>query len=223
MKRLRKIASVILLATFIFFVYQFTLRSFFENKLLKEVIARLEADSRLAEVLVTAEKKDEYTGKLLTTIKFLEYDTKGKPLKPLYFSFSGNIIQFQSLVVRFDDFYIRKGDKLKGRSAYLFWKVFMLDGADTQEYPITKVGEIPAGYNVESVDDSFERKLWQRFWEYALNPQVAKTMGIKNAQLEAPGTKFIPGMLYTIKIEHDGGMRIDVTPIPSVLRGETIP
>jgi hypothetical protein len=34
-------------------------------------------------------------------------------------------------------------------------------------------------------------------------------MGIKNAQIEAPGTKFVPGLIYTIKIEHDGGLRID--------------
>ncbi len=32
---------------------------------------------------------------------------------------------------------------------------------------------------------------------------------IKNAQIEAPGTMFVPGNLYTIKIEHDGGLRIE--------------
>jgi hypothetical protein len=48
-------------------------------------------------------------------------------------------------------------------------------------------------------------------------------VGIKNAQIEAPGTVFIPGMLYTIKIEHDGGMRIDAAKLPEVLRGEKIP
>ena len=45
---------------------------------------------------------------------------------------------------------------------------------------------------------------------------------IKNTQIEAPGTMFIPGMLYTIKIEHDGGMRIDATKIPDILKGEKI-
>ncbi len=48
-------------------------------------------------------------------------------------------------------------------------------------------------------------------------------MGVKNAQIEAPGTKFIPGALYTIKIEHDGGIRIDVQALSAILTGERIP
>ena len=57
---------------------------------------------------------------------------------------------------------------------------------------------------------------------FALDRAAAKKMGIKNAQIEAPGTVFIPGTLYTIKIEHDGGLRIDAQPLPEILKGETI-
>lgn len=194
-----------------------------ENKILKEIIARLEADSRIAEVLVTGVNFDEKSKKTYTTIKFLEYDSKGRPLSPRYFNFSGNIIQFQSLVVRFDDIYVKKGNKLKGRSAYIFWKVFTLDGANTKEYEITEAKQIPAGYKIDKRSDPFENKFWENFWQYALNPQMRKISGIKNAQIEAPGTMFIPGMLYTIKIEHDGGMRIDISPLSPILRGERIP
>lgn len=193
-----------------------------DNKALKEIINRLEADSRIAEVLVTDVRSDEATGKILTTIKFLEYDVKGRPLPPQYFTFTGNLIQFQSLVVRFDDIYIQKADRMKGKSAYLFWKVFMLDGSNTQEYEITKANDIPQGYKVYVKNNTFEERLWKRFWAYALNPKEAKSVGIKNAQIEAPGTRFIPGLLYTIKIEHDGGIRIDTLPIPNILKGETI-
>ena len=65
--------------------------------------------------------------------------------------------------------------------------------------------------------------LVRAFWKNALDSEYAKKQGIKNAQIEAPGTKFIPGLLYTIKIEHDGGMRIDATEIPAILKGEKIP
>ncbi len=193
-----------------------------DNYVLKKVIKRLSADSRVAEVIVTDVKKDPETQKVYTTIKFLEYDTSLKPLEPKYFTFSGNIIQFQSLVIRFDDFYIRRGDKLKGKSAYVFWKVFMLDGKNTQEYEINKAYQIPTGYKIEGSKNPFEEKLWRRFWEYALNPKEAKRAGIKSVQIEAPGTKFIPGMIYTIKIEHDGGLRIDAKPLSPILRNEKI-
>jgi hypothetical protein len=43
---------------------------------------------------------------------------------------------------------------------------------------------------------------------------------VKNAQIEAPGSIFVPGTIYTIKIEYDGGLRIDAKPIPEILKGE---
>ncbi|MCK4519381.1 MAG: hypothetical protein KAU12_04595, partial [Candidatus Omnitrophica bacterium] len=131
--------------------YNYARKYLYENKQLKEAIRRLEADSRAADVLVTKVCYDENTGKNLTTIKFLEYDSEEKPLEPRYFTFSGNIIQFQSLVVRFDDIHVRNKDKLKGKSAYLFWKVFMLDGPDTREDELVSVNEIPAGYKIQGI------------------------------------------------------------------------
>jgi hypothetical protein len=206
-----------------FFVYQWFLRYLHENEVLKQVIHRLEADTRVAEVLVTGVNYDEATQKTLTTIKFLEYSIDGNPGEPKYFTFSGNIIQFQSLVIRFEDYYIRSGDSLKGKSAFIFWKVFMLDGANTQEFEITPMLSIPTGYKLKDGNDPFETWLWKKFWMYALDPLKAKETGIKNAQIEAPGTMFVPGVLYTIKIEHDGGLRIDSSPISPILRGERVP
>ena len=194
-----------------------------QDKVLNEIIGRLQADSRIAEVLVTGVNFDEKSKQTFTTIKFLEYTSSGKPLEPKYFTFSGNIIQFQSLVIRFDDIYIRNGDKLRGKSAYLFLKAFMLDGKNTQEFDITPVNEIPAGYKMDDKVDSFEAELWKQFWTYALDSQKANGSGIKNAQIEAPGTLFVPGNIYTIRIEHDGGMRIDAAQLSPILKGETIP
>ena len=98
----------------------------------------------------------------------------------------------------------------------------MLDGPNTQEFELTKSYEIPGGYKIENTKNHFEERLWRGFWEYALDKTSAGGLGIKNAQIEAPGVMFIPGMLYTVKIEHDGGMRIDAAPLPAILRGEKI-
>ena len=193
-----------------------------ENQMLKKIIERLAADSRVAEVIVTGVKSDPRTKKTYTTIKFLEYNAKLNPLEPKYFTFSGNIIQFQSMVIRFDDFYVKKGHSLKGKSAYLFLKAFLLTDKGAETFDITKINEIPSGYQVEGAKNNFERRLWLRFWEYALNPIQARRAGIKNAQIEAPGTRFIPGMLYTIKIEHDGGLRIDSAPLSPILKNEKV-
>jgi len=188
----------------------------------KKILSHLEADSRVAEVLVTESKLNEDTDKFVTTIKFLEYDVNGKPLTPKYFTFSGNQIQFQCLVVRFDDAYIEQGHRLKGKSVYLFLKAFVLKGTKTEEFVITPLNEVPQGYIVEGVSNRFQQKIWEHFWTYALQPEEREGIGIKNVQLEAPGSVFVPGALYTIKIEHDGGLRIDTEPIPAIFKGETI-
>ncbi len=194
-----------------------------ENVVLKKIINRLEADSKVAEILVTKVKDDEKAGSKHTTIKFLEYDVSGNPLVPKYFTFSGNIIQFQSLVVRFEDMYVRDHDEFRGKSAFIFWKTFYLKGKDTEEYEINKMYDIPLGYKLPEDESSIEKSLWKKFWQYALDQQTAKERGIKNVQIEAPGSLFLPGYLYTLKIEHDGGLRIDSTPVSNILRGEHIP
>ncbi|MDI6758299.1 MAG: hypothetical protein QMD94_01295 [Candidatus Omnitrophota bacterium] len=214
--------TIIIAAAAIFAIAFYAAKSQIENRLLKKVIERLTADSRVAEVIVTNVKHDLKNKKNYTTIKFLEYNTKLNPLEPKYFTFSGNVIQFQSMVIRFDDFYVKKGHPLKGKSAYLFMKAFMLTDKGAETFEITKINEIPSGYEIADIKNAFEKKLWKRFWEYALNPEKAGKAGIKNAQIEAPGTKFIPGMIYTIKIEHDGGLRIDSKRVNPILKNEKI-
>ncbi|MCA9405297.1 MAG: hypothetical protein KC684_02080 [Candidatus Omnitrophica bacterium] len=214
---------VIILGTAGLVSYNFYHKIVKENEVLKQVVERLEADSRVAEVLVTGVRYDEEKNKTFTTIKFVEYDRNNQPLKPKYFTFSGNIIQFQSLVIRFDDINIRNAKQLKDKSAFLFWKVFMLDGQNTQEFEINAVNSIPSGYKVEGMNHPYEKELWEKFWTYAMDPEQAKKGGIKNAQVEAPGVMFTPGILYTVHIEHDGGLRIDARPLPAILKGERIP
>ncbi len=220
-KTFNRLMAVIIAAAVILAVFWVT-RWMEEVNILRKVVDRLSADSRVAEVLVTKSELDESTGKIKTTIKFLEQDVKGRPLEPKYFTFQGNIIQFQALVIRFEDRLVKAGDKLRGKSVYLFLKAFVLGGAQTQEFEITKTEEIPAGYQILKASSKFEAELWREFWKYALDPQKRDRAGIKNAQLEAPGTMFLPGTIYTLRIEHDGGLRIDSKPIPEILKGEQI-
>ena len=185
-----------------------------------KIIERLSAESRIAEVLVTESKLNEETGTIATTIKFLEYDSLGNPMEPKYFTFSGNILQFQSLVVRFKDDLIQKGSELQGKSAYLFLKIFMLNGSKTEEHSLTETYQIPDGYKLPNIQSDYEKNLWENFWSVALDPKKRDAHGIKNAQIGAPGAAFYPGIVYTLQIEHDGGIRIDSQPIPRILEGE---
>lgn len=207
--------ALLLAVLLVAFVGYFKFREFL---LFRNILQHLRAESRAAEVLVVGSSVDEFTRTYATTIKFLEYDVKGRPLKPKYFTFKGNLIQFQTLVVRFDDRYVEEGHRMKGKSIYLFLKAFVLDGPRTQEFEITPLREVPGGYRVGDPPSAFEKEIWARFWSYALDPEARKRMGVKSAQIEAPGSVFVPGTIYTLFIEHDGGLRIDTRPIPEILK-----
>lgn len=198
----------------------FAMRFFWQEEFYKQIIARLTADSRVAEVLVVGVNYNEELKKNFTTIKFVEYDVTNNPMETRFFTFPGNIIQFQSLVVRFDDRFVAGGDRLRGKSAYLFWKVFCLDGPNTREFNITDVKDVPGGYKIARKPGGFERRFWKDFWVYAFDRNKAARAGVKNVQIEAPGAMFVPGYLYTIKIEHHGGLRIDMNPLPGILKKE---
>lgn len=193
-----------------------------KERVLRKIIERLTAETRLADVLVTKSEYDEAAKKIKTTIKFLEYDAQGKPLEPKYFTFRGNIIQFQSLVIRFQDKLVEAGDRLRGKSIALFMKTFMLDGPETQEFEITSTQGVPAGYRIRETTNKYEEKFWEEFWQYALDLAKRERAGVKNAQIEAPGAMFLPGTIYTLMIEHDGGIRIDAKPVPEIVKGEKI-
>ena len=184
----------------------------------QQMLQRLGAESRAAQVLVTKVNYDETAHRNFTTIKFVEYDTEGRALEPKYFTFSGNLIQFQSLVVRFEDKFVAAGDRFRGKSVYLFWKAFFLDGPNTQEFPITPVDTIPNGYKIPGRAGGFENRFWKDFWRFAFDEKKAKNAGIKSVQIEAPGVVFIPGYLYTIHIEHDGGLRIEAKPLEKIFQ-----
>lgn len=218
--------------TVLVFVFIAGFKFFNEYLTFRRIVQNLKAESRIAEVLVVESSVDEFDRTYTTTIKFLEYDVQGRPLKPKYFTFDGNLIQFQTLVVRFDDRYVEQGHRMKGKSIHLFLKAFVLDGDKTQECVITPVRAVlrdgrretvvPEGYRVGDPPNYFEREIWARFWDYALKPDSRKRVGIKNAQIEAPGSVFVPGTIYTLVIEHDGGVRIDTRPIPEILKNEKV-
>jgi hypothetical protein len=218
--RFLRLAFLLILLVLLGAVSYFGYNWYSELQIKDQIIERLSAESRIAEVLVTESRLNETTGTVMTTIKFLEYDSLGTAMEPQYFTFSGNIIQFQSLVVRFKDDLIQKGSKLQGKSAYLFLKIFMLNGRETEEYSLTETNQIPDGYKLPNIQSDYEKNLWENFWSVALDPSKRDGYGIKNAQIEAPGSAFYPGIIYTLKIEHDGGIRIDSQPIPQILKGE---
>ncbi|MHC4941844.1 MAG: hypothetical protein ACYTG7_02380 [Planctomycetota bacterium] len=192
-----------------------------EIERLNQVVDRLEASSRVAQVVVKEQGTNPDTGKLETTVKFVEQDREGRTLPERLFTVEGDVIYFDTLVIKFERDYVERGEALRGKSIHLFRRVF----GETQP---PEMGEsidassidrgVPNIYRVSDTPSEFEADLWENFWWYATHPEMAKEKGVRVMQGEAVYTRFIRDNLYTLTLDHDGGINIETEPIPSILR-----
>lgn len=196
-----------------------------EAQVLREIIDRFTAERRVADVWVESISPKETGGRPKLRLKILEYDSENRPLEPTYCTFSlNNVIHFEALVVRLSDEIVKGGE---GRSIHLFRRAFALDdrGNTYESCLLSQPMEVPGGYSLRSSDrtvSEIEARIWRTFWELALDEGRRSAAGVKNAQIEAPATRFQPDKIYRLKLEADGGLYIEAKPVPEILKGERI-
>jgi hypothetical protein len=221
LKRLVGLLALVAVAVGGFQVFQW----YREKEILKQVVGRLTAEERVAEIWVESYQKDPDGKVAKLRLKILEYDAQGKPLKPVFCDFSVNdIIHIEAMLIRLNDSIVMDGE---GKSVYLFRRAFALDdkGNTYESCEINRPMDIPGGYALESGDrtvSAVEARFWRSFWELALDEKRRAEFGVKNAQIEAPATRFLPEHIYKLILEHDGGLYIQASPVPEILKGEKV-
>jgi len=196
-----------------------------EVQVLRRMVERLTAEQRVAEVWVEEHQCDAQGRPVKVRLKVLEFGTDGKPLEPVFCEFSVNdVIHFEAMVIRLNDELIMEGE---GKSVYFFRRAFALDddGDTYEKCDINKPMEIPGGYRITSGDArvaEIESRYWKSFWRYALDEEQRREAGVKTAQIEAPATRFVPDRIYRLVLEHDGGLYIQASPVPAILKGERV-
>jgi hypothetical protein len=197
-----------------------------EKEILEGIIARLTSERRVAEVWVEQISRQESGDRERIKLKILEFDVDGKPLQPIYCTFSlSDVIHFEALVIRLSDELVKGGE---GKSIHLFRRAYALDdGGNTYEAcELARPNEVPGGYRLAATDPrstEVERRYWQSFWNYALDEKLRTEAGVRNAQIEAPATRFQADQIYRLFLEADGGLTIQASPVPEILKGERVP
>ncbi len=174
-----------------------------ELRRLREVIDRLQAEHRIAEAYVL--RQDAKT----TTFRFREVRPDGSPVHERDFTIDGDVVYFDALVIKFDHAFVQQGDALRGKSLYLFERVFGEHQEPSQGFRLDE--GVPVVYRVNDPPSEFERELWSDFWRVALDRKLAREKGIRVAQGEAVRTKLKTGLVYRLTIEAAGGINITVS------------
>jgi hypothetical protein len=189
-----------------------------KTKRLEEVVAHLQGQNRVADVIVIEQREVE--GVLHTTLLFVEYAKDGSPLPAKRFTFEGKTAHIDAMVINFDGKYVEGRDPLRGRSIALFTRIFGDKQTPAEAPRIDEPGHIPAIYqDADPKVSEFEQTLWKDFWRLADDEAYRKSMGVRatgGAQGEAVWRPFEPGKLYTITLQHDGGLSITSEPLKGI-------
>jgi hypothetical protein len=188
-----------------------------KNEQLKQVVQRLEAERRVADVIVTGQKNEGGVQK--TTLLFVEYARDGSTLPARRFTIDGNVAHIDAIVVKFDRDFVQDNDPLRGHSLALFTRLYGENQPPEKGFRIDTPGEIPDVYrSADPQVSDFERELWANFWKLADDEAYRKSRGVRVAQGEGVWVPFYPDKLYTVTLDSDGGLNITSSPLKGIYR-----
>ena len=185
-----------------------------QHRQLQQIVERLTAENRVAEVEVLECAPDE-SGRQRRLLRFVEFDRKDRPLPERRFLLPGNVVFFDALVIKFAEEQIAAADPLRGRSIALFRRIYSENQAPAEGQPVDTAGDVPNIYRITPNPTPFERKLWNAFWSYATDPEKARDAGVRVAQGEAVYAPLAPGEKWTLTLENDGGLNLIKQPAPA--------
>jgi len=223
-KFLKPVATVLIIGGATWFTFYYRSSHSLEARLeqehqraveLEQVIVRLTAERRVADVIVT----DQHAvgDSLSTSIIFVEYGRDGSSLPARHFTLTGKMVHLDAMVVKFDGKFVADNDQLRGHSVALFTRVYGDDTPPAQGEIIDQPGQVPAAYRAASgAVGPFEQQLWQNFWRLADDESYRNSMGVRVAQGEGVWRPFEPGKLYTVTLEAAGGINITSEPLKQI-------
>ena len=183
---------------------------------LQNVALRLQADRRVADILVTDQRRDAQ-GQLHTRLVFVEYGREGDPLAPRRFEVVGDRVHLETQLIKFERHFVAEGDPLRGKSIVLFTRIYGSATPPDEGALVDEPGRIPRIYRGSDPRISqFEQQLWDDFWKLMADTEFANARGVRVAQGETVWGIFEPQKLYTITLESAGGLSLTNRPLDPV-------
>jgi hypothetical protein len=191
-----------------------------EKRQLEQIVQRITTEKRVADILVSHQERDAATGKLQTTLLFVEYDRKDQPLPARSFTIEGDTAHIDAMVIKFDRDFVAQNDPLRGHSIALFTKLYGEHQNPADGQPIDPPGKIPDIYRgADPQVSEFELSLWSDFWKLYDDENYRKAKGVRvegGATGQSVWGPFKSDRLYTITLESAGGLSMTSSPLRGI-------
>ncbi|MCA9001209.1 MAG: hypothetical protein KDB61_04745 [Planctomycetes bacterium] len=173
----------------------------------------LKVDHRVARIEVIAQGPSAENPEVIeTTVRFQDLGEDGEPVdEGQVLVLKGKKVYLESMVIKFQDSYVEGGDYLRGSSVCLFTRMFGDNQAPSDGPEIDTKGVHPHPYAAagDGEEDLYYAELWTRFWDYANDPQLAESKGVRAMHGEAPFIETRPGKVYQVELRASGGLSIE--------------
>ena len=171
-------------------------------------LALLKIDHRVARVEVLEQGPDPLQPEVTRTrVRYTEIDGKGEALgEPQEFELEGTRLYVEAQVIKFEDSYVEQGDWLRGTSICLFRRAYGEQQSPAEGFQLDSTGLRPLPYRGDDLPPDFYLELWDRFWDYANDPEAAAEKGVRAAAGESPFMELRPGGDYRLELRASGGL-----------------
>jgi hypothetical protein len=188
------------------------------NQQLQQIVGRLSAERRVAEVLVTEQSRSG-DGVLHTDLLLVETSHDGAALPPKAFRVDGDQVHIDAMVIKFDRHFVQEGDPLRGHSVALFTRIYGDAQAPATATFIDRPGTVPDVYRGSSDQvTTFETSLWRDFWRLFDDEEFRRSKGVRVANGQGVWGPLIKDRLYTVTLESDGGLNLTSEPVKGIYR-----
>ena len=177
---------------------------------LEKALWLLKLSHRVARVTVLDQQVDPADpSRVRTVVEFVELDEEGKPAgEPRRIEIEGKQLYIEGLVIKFEDSYVEGGDSLRGSSVAILKRVFSERQSPSEGTPLDSPRMHPLPNQDDSAFDPFYEDLWERFWDYANDPEAAAKKGVRAMHAEAPSIELRSGKTYRVELRASGGLSI---------------
>jgi len=166
---------------------------------------RLSASRRVAQVDVVRQYTDS-DQRILTDLLWRQIEADGTVGSAQAISIVGELAYFEAAVIKFD-FEIPKPDALPQRTSLALFRRVFGDG----QSPVSGVEvqrEAPLSRPQPEASTALEQNLWEMFWQFIDDPDLAQTYGVRVAQIEAPAVPLNPDEVWEVTLDATGGLNL---------------
>jgi hypothetical protein len=182
-----------------------------ENEGLKEAITNLTDEDQIGYAKVISQQETD--GQLFTTVKFVETarDDKLETILEKEYTIEGDIIHFDSLIVKFGREMVMDGDS---RALYLWRRVYGEKTAPQDGFAIEEPGTEPRRYEqlLKALPVRQRQMFWSSIWGLANDAEKLREYDIKAIYGNVVYSKLRPGLIYVFRIDPTGQVYPEVVP-----------